>query len=298
MKTNKTISVVISAILCSGILFTGCGGGSNSTNNNSSDTGNGNSSLFSPNAIKAEPTIANGKRVKEVVLSVPNVGIDSTFIYNDFFNLSNGEHTQNCPQGGTLSLTLNKNENSVNMAINANNCNWGDVIMNGKINIIARNFDNSANKYKNYITEYSTDFIATYNSYELKIFANSYIERNVNFENGNWKDYNLSISLRATNGNKYVGLQNCKFYFTKDGNLEKFYQTKGKIYIDQDLYVEYDENYDMSQTPFEFSNSTLINGEARYTMSNNSKMKIVVESNEAKVYIDSNNDGEFELSEE
>jgi hypothetical protein len=80
------------------------------------------------------------------------------------------------------------------------------------------------------------------------------------------------------------------------------YQTKGRIYIDNlASYVTYDTTYDMSKTPFVFNkNGTIKNddGEARYNMSGNGKVKIIAsqEDDGVKIYIDEDGDGVYSLN--
>jgi hypothetical protein len=58
----------------------------------------------------------------------------------------------------------------------------------------------------------------------------------------------------------------------------------------------------MSKTPFVFNKKGTIkydNGEARYNMSGNGKVKIIASQDDdgVKIYIDENGDGTYELSE-
>jgi len=320
---KKTISLIAGAILCGGILLTGCGGGDNSSENiGNSSGGNNNNLLFPKNAVLAKPSLENGKKVADIVLSVPDVGIPRLFMdlvnnmaIND--NLPNKDSTKCIDDIGTLSYEIKeKNENYINVIFTANNCNFEDEIINGRVNLIAENFDNNVNKYKKYTAKYSTEFNwkILYNNTEVNISANSYIEENVDFdkdsnlnfdedsnldfgENGILKEDNLSISLKATNGTKDVGLENSKFHFIKkDDSSIEFYQSKGRIYIDKNSYVDYNKTV----KPFKYSIDayTLIDGEAHYNMADNSKMRIVVlGSDNVKVEIDTDGDGEFELNE-
>ena len=308
MKKIKTLSLIAGAILCGGILLTGCGGGDNSSENiGNSSGGNNNNLLFPKNAVLAKPSLENGKKVADIVLSVSDVGIPRLFmdLVNNMAiddNLPNKDSTKCMDDIGTLSYEIKeKNENYINVIFTANNCNFEDEIINGRVNLIAENFDNNVNKYKKYTAKYSTEFNwkILYNKTEVNISANSYIEENVDFdENGILKEDNLSMSLKATNGTKDVGLENSKFHFIikKDDSSIEFYQSKGRIYIDKNSYVDYNKTV----KPFKYSIDpyTLIDGEAHYNMADNSKMRIVVlGSDNVKVEIDTDGDGEFELNE-
>ena len=87
------------------------------------------------------------------------------------------------------------------------------------------------------------------------------------------------------------------YHYKTDNANEILYQKKGIIYIDNlTKYAEYDTSYDMSKTPFIYNFFYgLQSGEARYNLSNGSKMRIVIEGS-VKVEVDTNGDGEYELT--
>jgi len=327
MKKIKTLSLIVGAILCGGILLTGCGGGDSSSKDNTS-------SLFPSNAVMAEPTTENAKEVRDIVignqvditdnmpdLSLNKVSNDSKLniimlnnkISNKLFEFTKDikmqpyslneviDETEKCSNGGTISYKGSGDDvNGGSLTITANNCEEDNVIINGKIYMTIKNRDTSNDEFKDYKVEYLTDFKIEDSSDNsmVKIFSNSYIAINVmEFDSyGDWKNYKLSGTLKVTDGTKHYGFQDCIYYFTKKVNSTSYYTTQCRIYINNlASYVDYDKDYNMSNTPFEISNdSTLISGEAHYKMANNSKMKIVVESNEAKVYLDDGN-GSFKL---
>jgi hypothetical protein len=64
-------------------------------------------------------------------------------------------------------------------------------------------------------------------------------------------------------------------------------------------YVDYDESYDMSLTPFIFDidSGEILSGEAHFLMANGGKTKIVGTGGEPITYVDSDGDGIYELIE-
>ena len=84
MKINKTISVVISAILCGGILLTGCGGGS-STNSNSQKSVSSNSDIIFSSNLKKISDFNKKNSYKTVELEVDTNNTKAFIV--DPFNL-------------------------------------------------------------------------------------------------------------------------------------------------------------------------------------------------------------------
>ena len=317
----------LSLIVISTLGFTGCGGGGGSSSGSTSGLS------FPSNAVKAEPTLENGKKVKDAVARNQTSGVPSLNSINATSNLNIAllsskistiifkhtknidlqsyslneavNETNNCSGGGTLSYNGNVDEsNGGSVTVTANNCNEGEVKINGSIYLTVGNYDSNADAFKDDTVKFTTDFTVTNlsdNSVE-KISKNSYMAINVTtFDNyGSIKDFKLSISLQATDGSESYGVQDGIYYFKTDNNDLTMYQTSGKVYINNlASYVNYDTNYDMSKTPFVFSTyyGTPKSGEARYNMANGGKVKIVAESNVAKTYVDADGDGTYELHE-
>lgn len=326
MKSIKSLGLSLAVISTLG--FVGCGGsGSGSSSGSASDL------TFPSNAINAEPTLENGNKTRDATTinligrtpglnsvsndSKLNTALLSSKIfkrlskYAEDINIQSYSlnkivnETEICPLTGTFSYSGSVNEiNGASLTYTITNCSDGYENLNGSIYMTIKNIDANANKFKDYTIKFTTDYTITNISDKsmTKISANSYMAINVTKFNWSSKmeDFKLSTTLQATDGTEYYGLQDCVYYFTDNTNV-KMYQTKGKVYINNlTSYADYDTNYDMSKTPLVFSGShgTLISGEARYNMSNNGKVKIVVESyNEAKTYVDANGDGTYELSE-
>ena len=326
---KKIKSLGLSLVVISTLGFTGCGGGGGS----SSGTTSG--SLFPSNAVKAKPTLENGEKVKDVV-ATNQVGetsellsslnsIDtnsklntallsskiSTIILKHTKNINLQSYslneavneTDNCSGGGTISYNGNGDDaNGGTVTITANNCIENSIKMNGSVYATIGNYDSSADDFKDYTIKYTTDFDVVADNSVIKIFKNSYEAINITKfdEYGDPQDFKLSTSLQATDGSESYGVQDGTYYCKMDNNDLIMYQTSGKVYINNlASYVDYDTDYDMSQTPFVFSGyyGTLQSGEARYNMANGGKVKIVAESNVAKAYVDADGDGTYELHE-
>lgn len=325
MKSLSYISGFGLALVLS-IGLNGCGGGGGG-----SSSGSTSGLSFPSNAVVAKPTLANGEKVKDATATnqiegVPGLNSVDTnsklntallsskistimFKYTKNINFQSYalneavNETDNCSGGGTISYSGNGDDtHGGSVTVTANNCNGRYEKINGSMYMTIGNYDSSADNFKDYTIKFTTDFTVTNlsDSSVEKISKNSYMAINTTaFDSyGDMKDFKLSMSLQATDGSEYYGLQDCVFYYNKAGSDLEMYQTKGRIYIDNlASYVNYDTNYDMSQTPFVFSGyyGTLQSGEARYNMSSNGKVKIVVESNEAKTYVDADGDGTYEL---
>jgi len=308
--------------------FIACGGGGGGSNNNSDAL------TFPSNAVVAEPTIKNGKEVKDTTVKNQTEGISmlnavsnesnlnavsignniSTKIFkltqknslNSYYLNKVINETENCSNGGTITYNgAGEEEKGGYINLTANNCNDGDSIVNGSIYAVLSNYDSNVDNYKYLELKFTSNFSIedVSKSTAITISKNSKFIVNVNsYDSYNeLKNFNLDISFIATDGSKTVGLKNCKFNFDKiDSQKIKWYMTQGKIYINNlSSYVTYDTNYDMSKTPFiiDKSNDNIESGEAHFNMANNGKLKIIAENGEAKVYIDANGDGTYELNE-
>jgi len=290
--------------------------------------------LFPSDAVMATPTIANGKKVRDVVVedredgavSLNNADNNSKLnilelsnrLSNDIFKQSSGITTQSyskyqtidetryCSDGGSITLKGNAdNTNGGNFTISYNNCQVDNITINGSVYSTITNHDSYADEFKDLTMKYTSDFTYIQSSpYKVvTIKKNSYINTNItDFDySGNAEKFKFSISIVADNSSTEdkFGLRDCIYYYDNSGSDTEFYQTYGRVYINNlSSYVDYDTSYDMSATPFVINSSgDLQSGEARYNMANNGKVKIKVDDNQVHVYIDTNGDGIFELSE-
>ncbi len=322
---NKVHSLGLGLIV-SAIIFTGCGGGGSSSVEGSSIS-------FPKNAPLAKANLENGKKVRDAtarkqtngLVSLNSVSSNSKLnlaifssklsqkISNSTKNFTNHTYSLNqtisnsedCNSGKIIYSGSGDDVNGVNLTINFANCNNGSETMNGKMSLTAKNYDYNAEDFKKATMKFTTDFTVknNYDNSVAKIVTGSKMIKNVSsYVYNNVPEYfKLNITIKAQSSTDFYGMEDCEYYFYNNLNTLEMYQTKGKIYIDNlSSYVEYDkEGYDMSQTPFVFnSDGTLQNGgEVRYNMANKGKVKIVVEDNEAKTYVDTDGDGSYDLSE-
>ena len=323
MKNMKLLGVSLAVVVS---VFTGC------VDDESASFGDTSDLSFPVNAVSAKPTLENGKKVENATATNQIGGVPGLNSVSNNSKLNTAllgskiskrllkhikdtniesyslnetiDSTDECPSGGTLRSYGSANEtNEGSITFTAVNCNDGYEIINGSVYITMKNFDDTFGDFKDMTVKFMTDFTMKKVSDDsmAKISANSYMAVSViNFSYGNMQKFKSAMSLQATDGSEKYGLKDCEFYFKDNGDEMEMYQTKGKVYIDSlASYVDYDTDYDMSETPFVFSDSVdaPISGEARYNMADNGKVKIKVESNKVKTYVDANGDGVYELSE-
>lgn len=311
------ISLALATVI--GLGFTGCGDDTESADS-------GKSIEFPSSSKKAKPTLENGKEVEKVVASDDIVGLpipnglsnsnalSSTSIVVKSANIiqkqvkDNSEYgiaytedvsTVNCSNGGTVKTSLSGSLTSTSATYTTiySQCNDGSNTLNGEISYSASILDyandtlDSMHVY--FVTNFSMHDISSNKSAEIKEGSNFTIQTVGN-------KLKIKISLQATEGSNYYGQENAIYYMYDNASISYVYQTQGRIYIDNlEKYVDYDTSYDMSQTPFAYNESgSITSGEARYIMSNNGRVKIVVEDTDnVKTYVDADGDGSFELSE-
>ena len=308
-------------IVVMGLGFVACGGGGSSSGSSS----NGNTLAFPSNSIKAKATIENGKKVKEVVAKnqksnyVLNA-VDSSdnqniaFTLQTLYDIINQEtpfnnyalnetidETEPCSDGGTIhSSGSGSDTTGGTITTTFNNCNIDGATINGRIFSKIYNYNSEHDGFENVDISFLTNTSVTVNKLSSIIYANSTINtKTTTFSNyGDSENIELKISAISEVNGKKSGQNNAIYYFNNLSSSPSMYQTEGKVYIDNlASFVTYDTSYDMSQTPFVFNSYNLISGEARYNMASGGKVKVVVKSNKAKVYIDANGDGNYELSE-
>lgn len=324
---KKIVNIGMGLVAVSALTFglTGCGGGSGSS---SPSSGTGLS--FPTNAVAAEPTIANGAAVQEVVVSNPSAmapmiaSVSSekvnlvlltdnlaakisknikdanlnSYALNETVNM-----TENCPAGGTYTVAGSGSQGGdISLTMTYNHCDFGGgVVANGKASVSETDYDATADAYRNVSISFLSDFTETVSSMTVTIANGSTMSETVaSFDiYGSPSVYTYAISYIVSMGNIRYGLKDCVFHMTSDSSTSSnsYYQTQGRIYINNlTSYVDYDISYDMSATPFVYNYSTLESGEGHYIMANNAKLKIVVESGAPVIYIDTNNDGTYDLN--
>ena len=325
MKKLKALGISLAVISTLG--FIGCGGGGGSSSDNLSFPSNAVVAEPTPknakevrNAIITRTDIDYMPGLNKVNNNASKVNNSSKLNILLFSNILIFELTkdinmqsyslnevvddiESCSDGGTIRYKGSGDDvNGGSLTITANNCKEGDIIINGSVYMTIKNLDSSVNEFKDHKVKFITNFTVEdlSNGDKVTILPNSYGVINIiKFDSfGNWKEVKFFMSAKKVINNKYkYGFKDCIYYFTKKYNSMKYYQTQCRIYINNlTSYVDYDKSYDMSKTPFVVSkNGTLTDGKAYYNMANNGKVKIVVvESNEAKVYLDDGN-GSFKL---
>ena len=316
IKANLLNFAVISTII---IGFLGCGGSSSSSD-----------ITFPSNATKAEATLENGQKVEAAVAKNQMNGVPVLNSINDTahvnltqLNNSLSQHiikyakktnlqpyalnanfsdTISCSQGGTIHMNGTENKSSGSITMTAKQCQENNQMINGSMYMSVSNLDSTYNAFKNYNVKFTSDYtVSEVGQATVTISKNSYMNIDIlSFDiYGDPKSFKLTTSLQVTDGTNSSGIQDCIFYYNSTYDSIRMYQTQGKVYINNlASYVSYDTSYDMSKTPFVINNKgELTSGEAHFIMAENAKVKISVVNNDAITYVDSNNDGIYELHE-
>ena len=319
MKKIKVLGLSLAVISTLG--FTGCGGGGGSSSSG------GSSLSFPSNAVNAEPTIENGEKVEKVVAqnqqssyainavsssnnqnialtmkkitdTIKIIDIDkNTYSLNETIN-----ETESCPSGGTMNYSGSGSETGgATITITFDNCSQYGILMDGKILTNMSNYNSTYDDYTTVNMTFLSDFKTSGTGVDGKITNGSTTKTEFSdiTELNEANNMKMTISAISEMNGVKTGQKDAVYYFDLSSySNPSMYQTSGKIYIDNlTSYVTYDTSYDMSQTPFVFSNSGLNSGEARYNMTDGAKVKIVAEAGEAKTYVDADGDGIYELSE-
>ena len=305
-------------IVVVGLGFVACGDGGSSSG--------GSILAFPSNATEAQATIENGEKVEEVVAknqqssytlnsiessSTQNIAFPLHKVYdiikqetrlNDYALNETIDETQACSNGGTIHSSGSGSETTGGtITTTFTNCNTYGVTINGSMLSRIYNYNSKYDEFENIDTSFLTDTSVKSNEVSTIIYANSTSNTKTTAfsDNQSLKNMQMKISAISESNGKKSGQNNAMYYFNNlNSSSPSMYQTQGKVYINNlASFVTYDTNYNMSQTPFVFNSSSLTSGEARYNMANGGKVKIVVESNKAKTYVDADGDGNYELSE-
>ena len=314
MKSKIIITLSVGALLLSG-----CGGsGSSSTNNGLS---------FPSNAIDAKPTIENAKKVRDVVAtnqtnggtmlnsvedeSKLNITLISKKIVSKVIKLNKKldldtyalnetvNETYPCKNGGTVHYSgSGEDEVGGTLTLKLQGCTINNLQMTGSLYMTIAEFSREMDDFKKISVKYLTDFKLKDlgGSSVITILKNGFQNMDISKydSSGEIENFKMFMTVQATNGSKKYGQKDTLFYVSKRGNQTVLYQTKGRVYIDNlASYVDYDTSYDMSKTPFVFVDK-LESGESRFNMLGKGKVKIIIEYNEVKTYIDADGDGVFE----
>ncbi len=329
MNTKAFIMSLATGVVAVGL--TGCGGGGGSSQSSTVEN-EPISAEFPTNAVSAAPTLQNGEKVKDAVtknnlgptssiLSVSsptsvNVGQLSIDMYNkindELKNISKSNYalnevvdeTEACDVSGSIHWSGYIGESGAEITAVFDNCNDSYLKINGTIYAKGSDYigkDSFGDEiYKNITLKYMSDFTYSVGDQTFTIYKNSFEDvSNIQYnEYGEATNYTLYATIIADDGIQKYGIRDAKYQVSQPNwDDMSFYQTQGKVYIDNlTSYVDYDTSYDMSKTPFVYNDFIgYTSGEARYVMAHNGKVKIVAQNGEANVYVDADNDGEYEL---
>ncbi|CAC9449720.1 hypothetical protein [uncultured Gammaproteobacteria bacterium] len=295
----------LSVLLLASVALTGCGGGGGASSGVN----------FPDNATLAEANEGSGEKVaKSSVSKSPSYGLNnvgdssganSSLIAHNISNILS-ESIKNLPQSNALNTIKDIDKDcdikgttlsSVNTDTGAytltfHDCKNNDTLdtMNGSMSgtIVLNN-----NKLKKFSFTITSTLSTTKNSvkYSTMQIGSSMVVEYSEPGNNN-KNVKVTMSAIGVENSKKYGCKNCEFYtkFLNNHDIQ-IYQTKGQLYIGENLeaYVIYNIGYDMSTTPFVFSNNdgkVIDGGIAKYITKDDKVIEIRVESNVVKLYID------------
>jgi hypothetical protein len=326
MKKIFLIMFVSNALIsCGG----GGGGGGQSTAGGSSQPSM--NLLDFTSATMALPTLENGEKVEETVAvnqqnqysinSVSNTSTtNSIFIFHkltsSFNSLKqldpyalNAVQSVSCDYGGSAIVNLDGNwsDENLNAIVAYVDCVAIEgITISGTLDMSLSDFNYSDDDYDKGVYTYLTNIDLVVDDPSLgattaTMLAGtrqevSYLERSL---------FGFTIDMKITSRQVIDGLRvgmenvNVQSKFSIFSSYEMFYRS-GRFYIsDLTAYVDYDESYDMSLTPFIFDidSGEILSGEAHFLMANGGKTKIVGTGGEPITYVDSDGDGIYELIE-
>ncbi len=269
----KKVLIIVTTIFAI-FSLSGCGGGGSSSDNK---------------AKLAKATYENALKVQDALFSktisssgyearATNNSSNTPLIYNlakDFLKkqIKNSNYKARIIEdvclSGSLDLeTINETSTSKTLIYRYNNCNDGVKVINGTVEVTLGS--KSGNVYytqnirfkDNYSVKYqdgSTINIA--NGGAIDITLTSYISEN---------RYNfiLDTTMKLTQNGYSFGYEGYEAHYSVKYNNTKWYLTTGIIYINNyKEYVIWDNNYDMSLTPYVLNtNGYPLEGEARFKM--------------------------------
>ena len=318
---NKIAKVSFSflAVVALGIGFVGCGGDDDGDSSSSSI-------VFPSDAVVAEPTPENAEEVKAVAAddiysqtagSMPLLSVENTSngislgtlsgqiaqniatslkgsdVLNQYALNETIDETVDCYSGGTISYKGSADDSSAEIVMSADQCDYSGFIMDGDMKLTVKGYNETEETFDYMSVEYLTDFKAdtltiSKGSYEIISDIQGYME-----------SFKLNISMIASMGEEKFGVDDCEYYYATSGSEYSIYQTKGRMYIDNlTSYVDYDTAYDMSQTPFVYSYSSVLSGEAHYIMAGGANIKVTANDGVVTYAVDSDGDGTYDLVEE
>lgn len=328
MKKIKSFSVSVALAT----LLIGCGGGGSSSVESTSGGSSSSLNASFQNALIAEPTIENATEVEETIVSNDVTSFNVLNSVNSNNKLSSAEITKtlfntvskdiatvninnyslnetvnetfSCSNSGSYSISGTGSETGpISLNITYNNCNESSIVLNGNLSLNTSGYVSSADNYTNMNISFSNNFSFVTNYLNFTIHSGSYINTTTSEFDSTYglpSKYVIETTFISTLEGETYGVEDAIYNYDETSGNFSFYIEQGKFYANNmGIYVNYDESYDMSQTPFIYSSygSFENGGEARFTMSNSGKMKIVIESNTVVSYVDANGDGTYEIIE-
>lgn len=304
----------LSVLLLLSVLLTACGGGG--------DTPAG--VTFPTNAILAVANQANGEKVAQASVSkstgygLNNVGdssgANSSLITHNISSILS-KHIKDLPHSNALNAvkaisnelctsgtalgSIGTDTDAYNITFN--NCQLHDVIgaINGSISGTMK-FDNGDETESSLITT-STLTLTKGGVVYSTMQAGSSMLLKYSVAGDATKDVTVTATVIGVENGKKYGCKDCVFVekILSNGDIQ-IYQTAGQLYIGSDLgaYVTYDTRYDMSATPFVFSN---IDGEvndggiAKYKADESGVIEIRAEGGVVNLYINGEYKSEITL---
>jgi len=286
------------------VILNGCGGGGKG--NGVGDGGN----LFPSDAQLASSTYSNAQEVEEMLVSyntsnnAPSLKVTSSSVkakkngsslatltlkqlksVNKILKKRVNKETmraqkvidtqEDCSNGGTLLKDgeLTKADGGT-VQYDFNHCEIDGIEYDGIMDVTASNYDYDNEVFTKIKIDYVTDFRVNAGDISYKIKRGSVVESEL-LDSGYLK---VKSNIVSTEDGKTKGFRDVVFLIDNiDESTIDLIQTQGRIYINGlREYVNYNKNYDMSETPFEYINSSLKNGEAHYFMKDG-LLKIIVE---------------------
>lgn len=289
-------------------ILSACGGGGGGGGSSSS-----NNAVFPSNAVLAEANEDNSARLARTVVgnspaySLNNVAGDnnanpaiisnriSKVLLPHFKSASSESSALNavsretviCDNGGSVDASINGNF----LRLNFNNCRDGSYTLNG---IVSGNIVVDSNDYiVSFNVRFESDLIGIESGGNVDIVnAGSDILITLLDPANDIPPIDTRLemtTLGSANGSIY-GCQDCVLYVTERDDSFAIYQTQGRIYIadNYQMFVNYDQSYDMSRTPAVFRNSdggVNDGGQGRYLAANGDIITIRAENGNINVYI-------------
>jgi hypothetical protein len=213
-----------------------------------------------------------------------NGNISGTQTINFSVNRSTGNLT------GTMSYSNYKNSES-------NSCGGTEIdSLNGTMNVVG-SFDLISNKIRSMTIDFSTDFAVGDMVWKSRaVLTIAYSNSSIYDE-----DSLMTMTIKATVGDEFVGFKNYKIRSYNDGGFEYSYPVEGNVYIftdDINRYFSVDSTYDHSLTPTkeDWCGEYTYSGKEKYVGKNSTLTWSITSTNNYLIEIDSDADGNVDIN--